>query len=77
MTSIMIRDVPDETRAELAARAARRGQSMQEYLKARLVELAEKPEIDEWVASVRRQRTAGAPGVSAMQILEAKDDDRR
>jgi hypothetical protein len=36
-TSITIRDVPDETRDELAARAALSGRSLQEYLRARLV----------------------------------------
>ena len=36
--AITIRDVPDEVRDELAARAARSGQSLQEYLRAVLVE---------------------------------------
>src|SRR5581483_6742011 len=40
MASITIRDVPDETRDELAARAARSGRWLQEYLRAQLVELA-------------------------------------
>jgi len=43
-TSITIRDVPDETRDELAARAALTGRSLQEYLRTRLVELARWPE---------------------------------
>lgn len=33
MVSITIRDVPQETRNELAARAARSGRSLQEYLR--------------------------------------------
>jgi plasmid stability protein len=44
--SVTIRDVPDETRDELAARAARLGQSLQEYLRGQLVELAAKPTPD-------------------------------
>ena len=38
-TSITIRDVPDETRDELAARAALTGRSLQEYLRSKLVGL--------------------------------------
>jgi antitoxin FitA len=70
MASILIRDVPDEVRAELAARAARKGQSMQEFLKATLVEMVEKPDIETWVAQVRRHREeAGDSGVSAEEIV--------
>ena len=42
--SITIREVPDEARDELAARAARSGRSLQEYLRAELVELARRPD---------------------------------
>ena len=63
MASILIRDVPDDVRAELAARAARKGQSMQEFLKATLVEMVAKPDIETWVEQVRRHRAeAEGPG---------------
>jgi plasmid stability protein len=39
-TSITIRDVPDDIRDELAARARLSGRSLQEYLRAELIELA-------------------------------------
>jgi len=42
--SITIRNVPEETRDELAARAARGGQSLQEYLRVQLIALAERPD---------------------------------
>ena len=38
MTSITIRDVPEETRDELAARAALAGRSLQEYLRLLLID---------------------------------------
>ncbi|KLL13045.1 MULTISPECIES: FitA-like ribbon-helix-helix domain-containing protein [Protofrankia] len=38
VTAITIRDVPDETRDELAARAALSGRSLQEYLRSQLYE---------------------------------------
>lgn len=65
--SITIRDVPDDTTAELAARAARTGRSMQEYIRAQLVELASTPDPDAWVARVRERKATGG-NVSALQI---------
>ena len=45
MTAITIRDVPAEVRDALAARAAMAGQSMQEYVRAQLIEIATKPSM--------------------------------
>lgn len=56
--SITIRDVPDETAAELASRAALTGRSLQEYLKAQLIELAERVDAQAWLAAVRADRKA-------------------
>jgi plasmid stability protein len=44
MASITIRDVPEDTRDELAARAAGSGRSLQEYLRHELIELARRPD---------------------------------
>lgn len=44
MVAINIRNVPDETRDDLAARAAASGRSLQEYLRTELIELARRPE---------------------------------
>ena len=75
--SMTIRDVPDETRDELAARAARAGQSLQEYVRARLTELAERPDAaDLWDRVAHRVRTTGTR-LSASEILQLRDDDRR
>ena len=72
-----IRDVPDETRDELAARAARAGQSLQEYVRAQLNELARRPSpIDLWDRVEHRVRATGSRLV-AEEILELRDDDRR
>jgi plasmid stability protein len=75
--TVTIRDVPDETRDELAARAARAGQSLQEYLRARLTELAAKPSPDELWSRVQARVQAVGSRMSAEQILEARDTDRR
>ena len=75
--SITIRDVPDDTTAELAARAALTGRSMQEYVRARLVELASTPDPDVWVARVRERKRATGGSVDVQQILDHRDADRR
>lgn len=48
--TITIRNVPDEVREELAARAARSGRSVQEYPAAALAELASRPSVEDGVA---------------------------
>jgi plasmid stability protein len=76
-TSITIRDVPDETRDELAARAAMTGRSLQEYLRSRLVELARQPEAETLVERIRARKTATHSALSPERILSHRDDDRR
>ncbi len=76
-TAITIRNVPDETRNELAARAARSGRSLQEYLRGELVRLASTPSVDDWLAAVRADREASDVRLSIADILGAIDADRR
>jgi antitoxin FitA len=76
-TSITIRDVPDETRDELAARAAMTGRSLQEYLRARLVELARQPDAEILMQRVRARKAATSTSLPADQILSGRDADRR
>jgi plasmid stability protein len=76
-TSITIRDVPDETRDELAARAALTGRSLQEYLRARLVELARQPDAEALVERIRARKAATGSSLSAERILAHRDADRR
>jgi plasmid stability protein len=74
---ITIRDVPEEVRDELAARAARARQSMQEFLRSELERLASRPAIDAWLEKVRDRKSAGAKRVSSAVVLRARDADRR
>jgi plasmid stability protein len=76
-TAITVRDVPDETKDELAARAARSGRSLQEYLRMRLIELASKPDAGELVARIRERKSATRSHISVERILEHRDRDRR
>jgi antitoxin FitA len=60
--SITIRNVPEETRDELAARAARSGRSLQEYLLAALTNLAGRPDVR---TVMERARDASRPPAAA------------
>lgn len=75
--SITIRDVPDDTTAELAARAALTGRSMQEYVRACLVQLADTPDPDVWVARVRQRKRAAGASLDVQRILQHRDAERR
>ena len=74
---ITIRGVPREVRDKIAARAAAKGQSMQEYLRGELVRLVAKPSVDEWLREVRAHKRAMKNRVTTEEILRARDADRR
>ena len=74
---ITIRGVPEEVRDKIAARAAARGQSMQEYLRGELVRLVAKPSIEEWLRDVRARKGAMKNSVTTEEILRARDADRK
>jgi antitoxin FitA len=73
---ITIRDVPERVRDELAARAALKGKSMQEFLRAELESLAARPSVDAWLEQVRNRKQASRTRVSIRQILKERDADR-
>lgn len=77
MTAVTIRDVPDEVRDELAARAARSGRSLQEYLRLELIALAGKPDVRTLLELVAARKQATGSRLSAEQILAHRDADRR
>ena len=74
---ITIRNVPTEVRDELAARAALKRQSMQEFLREHLEQLVSRPSISTVLERARRRVEASGTVITAEQILEARDADRR
>ncbi len=77
---LTIRNVSEEVRDQLASRAARRKQSMQQYLHGELERLAAEPpipSIEEWLTRVSRRVYASDSTVTTSAILEARDADRR
>ena len=75
--AITIRDVPDAVRDELAARAARAGKSLQEYLRGMLVESAAHATVDDVIARARARVNAPGVRLDAESILAARDAERR
>jgi len=77
MAAITVRDVPNETRDMLAARAAASGRSLQEYLRMQLVELARRPDPETLLAQVRERKHRAGTNLSAATIIEHLAADRR
>lgn len=77
MVAITVRDVPDPVRDELAARAARAGMSLQEYLRGMLVQSATRPAVEDLIARARARVEITGSRVPAESILAARDADRR
>jgi antitoxin FitA len=76
MPSITIRDVPQQARDELAARAARSGRSLQEYLRAELIELASSPDQAALVERIRERKRVTGSLVDVRAILSDRDAER-
>lgn len=76
MTSVQIKDVPEETHAVLRQRAARAHQSLQEYLRSRLIAEASMPTLDE-VLERAAHRSGGELSLSASVKAVRNDRDSR
>jgi plasmid stability protein len=75
--AITVRDVPNEVRDELAARAARDGKSLQEYLRGMLIDSAARPAVGDVIARARARVEVTGSQADADSILAARDADRR
>lgn len=75
--AITVRHVPREVRDLLAAKAARSGRSLQEYLRGELTDLARRPTVDDVIAAARARVAATGPTLDARQIVADRDADRR
>jgi antitoxin FitA len=70
MTSIQIKDVPNDVHTALRRRAAAEGRSLQEYLLGRLIEEARSPTLEEVL-----DRAGGRSG-GDVPLLEAAAEIR-
>jgi len=76
-TTVTIRHVPEDVRNELAARAARSGRSLQEYMLEELVKLAAKPAVADLVEEIRVRKRRVGRHLSRDEVLSDRDADRR
>ena len=76
MPSVQIKDVPDHTHAVLRRRAALAHQSLQEYLRMRLIEEAATPTVDE-VLERAGGRAGGRVSFAEAADIIAQDRDGR
>ena len=74
---LTIRDVPEQVRDELAARAALQRKSMQEFLRSELERIAARPSLEVWLQTVKDRKDAAGSRVDAATILRARDADRK
>lgn len=73
MPSIQIKDVPERTHAVLRRRAAAAHQSLQEYLRTRLIEEADRPTLDEILDRAGARSGGSVPLADAVATVR---DDR-
>jgi plasmid stability protein len=76
MPNVLVRDVPEEIHARLQARAAERGQSLQQYLIGEMRRLAQRPSMEEVLARITARR-GGAVGFQQAVADLAAERDRR
>ena len=76
MTSVQIKDVPDETHRVLRRRAAEAHQSLQEYLRSRLIEEASRPTVAEVLGRANGRGGGRLSFETAVDAVRA-DRDRR
>jgi hypothetical protein len=76
MTSVQIKDVPEETHRVLRRRAAEAHQSLQEYLRSRLIDEASKPTVAEVLARAGSRPGGSVSFEDAVSIVRADRDSR-
>jgi hypothetical protein len=76
MPSVRIKDVPAETHAVLTRRAAEAHQSLQEYLRSRLIAEAARPTMDEVLSRMARRKGIPLGGSQAAALVRADRDGR-
>jgi len=74
MANVQIRGVPDDVHRRLKAQAALSGQSLNEFLLARLTDIARLPTVPELAVRIREREPYTGP--SSARVVRA-DRDRR
>lgn len=72
MPNILVRDIPDDVHGALQARAASRGQSLQQYLTQELARLVDRPTAEELFDRVRTCHGGRVGFAQAVDDLDAE-----
>jgi len=72
MPNVQVRAVPDQVHRRLKAQAQLAGQSLNEYLLARMSEIAATPTVPELAAQIRERGAYDGP--SSAEIIRAERD---
>ena len=76
MPTIQVKDVPEDTHRTLRRRAAAAHQSLQEYLRSRLIAEASEPTLDEVLDRIAH-RSGGRVSLDEAATAIRDDRDRR
>lgn len=76
MPSVQIKDVPDDTHRVLRERAARAHQSLQEYLRSRLIAEASQPTAEEVFERAAARKGGKVSFSAAVDDIRAERDRR-
>jgi plasmid stability protein len=74
MANVQVRDVPDDVHRRLKAQAALAGQSLNDFLLARMRELARTPTVPELAERIRRHGPYEGP--SSAEAIRAERERR-
>ena len=72
MANVQVRDVPEDVHRRLKSQAALAGQSLNEFLLARISEIARVPTVSELAERIREREPYDGPS-SASVIREERD----
>lgn len=77
MPNIQVKNVPDDVHKVLRHRAVEAGQSLQEYLLAKLTTDAKQPTLDEIFARIEAEERGGrAPLDEVVRLIRSDRDSR-
>jgi antitoxin FitA len=71
VATIQVKNVPDAVHAELRRRSAAAGQSLQEYLLARLTEQTSRPTLDDVLTRAGARAGGSVSFESALEVLRS------
>jgi antitoxin FitA len=76
MPTIQVKNVPEDVHRTLRARAAAKGQSLQAYLLARLIDDAHEESVNAWLDRIEQHSGGSLPSELAVQLIREDRDSR-